>query len=184
MIGPLLLIARGFSLVETIHGGRRVIQMLKRFMWQRKEIEMGAGGVINDDVVAMTMKRLTVEEGFTATVKKDIYGNDFIGFGFTPSRGISRFAATALLQAQVDEICVWLEGFDWFKKLDTVRKSVLVDIALNAGERGLLKFHRMLGFLEDGNWESAAKECAVADEKLDVSRYKPLRELLLKGAGT
>lgn len=59
-----------------------------------------------------------------------------------------------------------------------VRRSVLLEIAYNAGISGLLKFHRMLAFIAVGNWYEAAIECAVADPKLNASRYAPLRKLL------
>lgn len=145
---------------------------------------MGAGGIINDilgGAVELCVLRLATEEGFTATVKKDIYGNDFIGYGFTPSKGVSKFVAAATMRAQVEETEGLLSPLDWYKALNPVRRSVCLDIAFNEGMHGLLKFHKMITFLSNHDYLSAASECKVEDPKLDKSRYEPLRNLLANG---
>lgn len=72
--------------------------------------------------------------------------------------------------------------FHWYRSiLSPVRCSVLLEIAYNTGVGGLLKFHRMLSAITACDWKQAAAECAVADKRLDASRYAPLRALLLAG---
>jgi len=45
-----------------------------------------------------------------------------------------------------------------FSELDPVRRAVLLDMAVNLGIRGLLKFKKMLAAIQDGNYELAAAE--------------------------
>jgi hypothetical protein len=73
--------------------------------------------------------------------------------------------------------------FPWYTATVTgdARRSVLLEIAYNAGVGGLLRFGRMLTAIGACDWTRAAAECAVADPKLNLSRYAPLRALILAG---
>lgn len=74
-----------------------------------------------------------------------------------------------------------LQPFQWYQALDDVRASVVLDIAYNGGVGGLLHYPHMISALKTQDWAAAAKECAVANEKLDATRYAPLRKILLSG---
>lgn len=139
--------------------------------------------VIIIDAVERAFGRLKTEEGFRAKEYKDTQGNSTIGYGFNIDAGITQRAAAALLVEQLHEVHEGLVKLPWYAGLDTARQSVCLDIAVNEGLHGLLKFHRMITFLEDKDWVNAAKECEVEDNKLDNSRYAPLRQILLKGEG-
>jgi len=89
--------------------------------------------------------------------------------------------ANVVLSAQVDEVEEQLDEFAWYVALDDVRKSVCLDIAFNGGVHGLLHYPRMITALSHQDWATAAAECTVADQRLDESRYAPLRKLLLNG---
>jgi lysozyme len=131
--------------------------------------------------IDITLPRLKTEEGFRPTMYSDTTGHITIGYGFNVNAGISRNAAAALLQAQLDEIHNALQAYPWYVALDPTRQSVCLDIAFNEGVGGLLKFPHMLAALSRQDWPSAAAECRVADSSLDASRYAPLRQLLLVG---
>lgn len=130
--------------------------------------------------VDIALPRLQTEEGFRALPYKDTNGFETVGYGFNVQGGISKFAAAALLAAQAQEAHAELLKLTWYGALDPVRQSVCLDIDINEGERGLLKFPRMIAALERQDWETAAKECHVEDPKL-AGRYDTLAKILLTG---
>lgn len=130
--------------------------------------------------VDIALPRLETEEGFRPLPYLDTNGLGTIGFGFCYTRGISRRAAAALLREQAAELHDQLLGYSWYAALDTVRQSVCLDIAVNEGLGGLLKFPHMIAALSRQDWPSAATECHVEDPKL-AGRYAALAQLLLVG---
>jgi len=133
------------------------------------------------NAVEKAAQRLKTEEGFRARSYRDSKGFLTIGYGFCIDFGITPRAAAALLQAQVQELHENLMEYSWYAALDVVRQSVCLDVAFNEGLHGLLGFPNMIAALARRDWPSAATECRVEDEKLDASRYAPLRQLLLTG---
>ena len=135
--------------------------------------------------VALAVTRLQTEEGFRSLPYRDIYGNETVGYGCNLAAGISRKAALALLSAQTQEIDQALQTYTWYSPVDAVRQSVFIDVAVNEGLHGLLRFPRMLAAIPaaiaTGDWNTVAVECAVEDPRLDISRYAPLRAILLSG---
>lgn len=130
--------------------------------------------------VDIALPRLQTEEGFRALPYKDTNGFETVGYGFNVQAGISRFAAAALLAAQAQEAHAELLKLPWYAALDPIRQSVCLDIDINEGQRGLLKFPHMIAALSRQDWASAATECHVEDPKL-ASRYAALAKLLLIG---
>jgi GH24 family phage-related lysozyme (muramidase) len=130
--------------------------------------------------VDLATSRLATEEGFRALKYLDSRGLESIGYGFNITAGISKYAATALLSAQVTELDTALAGFPWYQVANDVRKSVFLDIAMNAGPSGLLHFPHMLAAAATGDWEVAAAQCQVKEPEL-ASRYAALAQLLLTG---
>jgi GH24 family phage-related lysozyme (muramidase) len=131
--------------------------------------------------VELALPRLKIEEGFRALPYLDTNGLETVGYGFCVQKGISKYAAAALLQAQAEELQAALLGYPWYAALNDVRRSVCLDIAVNEGLGGLLKFPSMIHALSAGDWTAAAHECHVADPKL-AGRYAALAQLLLTGA--
>jgi len=130
--------------------------------------------------VDIALPRLEIEEGFRPLPYLDTNGLGTIGYGFCYTRGITRRAAAALLQEQSQEIHEALLGYSWYAGLDEVRQSVCLDIAINEGLGGLLRFPSMIHALSVNDWTTAAKECHVADPRL-AHRYAALAQLLLTG---
>lgn len=130
--------------------------------------------------VDVALPRLQTEEGFRALPYLDTNGLGTIGFGFCYTRGISRRAAAALLREQAQELHEQLLAYSWYASLDDVRQSACLDIAVNEGLGGLLKFPRMIAALSRQDWPSAATECHVEDSKL-AGRYAALAKLILAG---
>lgn len=130
--------------------------------------------------IDLTLPRLKTEEGFRGTVYRDTNGLQTIGYGFCVDRGISQYAATALLVAQADEVHAALARYPWYAALNEARQSVCLDIAFNQGIGGLLHYPHMVAALERQDWETAATECAVQDPKLKA-RYDELAQILRTG---
>ena len=130
--------------------------------------------------VDVAFPRLQTEEGFRALPYRDTNGLETIGYGFNVQAGISKYAAAALLRAQVEEAHAALLKLPWYAALDPVRQSVCLDIDINEGQGGLLKFPHMIAALSRQDWASAAIECHVEDPKL-AGRYAALAQLLLTG---
>lgn len=130
--------------------------------------------------VDVALPRLQTEEGFRALPYKDTNGFETVGYGFNVQGGISRFAAAALLAAQAQEAHEALLKLTWYAALDETRQSVCLDIDINEGERGLLKFPHMIAALSKQDWATAAAECQVQDPKL-AARYSALAKILLTG---
>lgn len=130
--------------------------------------------------VDVAFPRLQTEEGFRALPYRDTNGLETIGYGFNVQAGISKYAAAALLKAQTEEAHAALLKLPWYAALDPVRQSVCLDIDINEGQGGLLKFPHMIAALSRQDWASAAIECHVEDPKL-AGRYAALAQLLLTG---
>lgn len=133
--------------------------------------------------IDLVMPRLKIEEGFRATLYRDTKGLQTIGYGFCVDRGISPFAATALLVAQTQECHESLMMFSWYATLDEPRQSVLLDLAFNNGLHGLLAYVHMLSAVGRKNWTEAKTELLDSQAaRSDPNRYRPLADLLEKGA--
>lgn len=130
--------------------------------------------------VDIALPRLRTEEGFRAVAYKDTQNHTSLGFGFNVDAGISKYAAEALLAAQLAELDTALAGFPWYSAANDVRKSVFLDIAFNSGLHGLLGFPHMLSAAATGDWEVAAAQCQVKEPELAV-RYAALAQLLRTG---
>lgn len=123
---------------------------------------------------------LRSEEGFRALPYKDSNGLLTVGYGFCISRGISKKVAAALLLAQETEVHESMMEFEWYAALDPVRQSVCINIGINEGVGGLLKFPKMIAALEAKDWKTAAGECSVKNVSLR-QRYATLAQILLTG---
>lgn len=130
--------------------------------------------------VDLAFPRVKREEGFRAHVYKDTRNLETIGYGFQIAAGISERAAAALLREQIAERHDELARLPWYARLNEVRQGVCLDIAINSGTTGLLKFEHMINALEASDWVTAAAECKVLNPEL-ASRYAALAHLLLTG---
>lgn len=130
--------------------------------------------------IDLALPRLETEEGFRALVYKDTQGHATLGYGFNLDAGISKYAAAALLRAQITELDAAMAGFPWYVNANDVRRSVFIDMAFNGGLHGLLSFPHMLAAAAQNDWATAASECKVQEPEL-AGRYAALAKLLLEG---
>lgn len=133
-----------------------------------------------------TLARLLGEEGVRLLPYDDAtgkpvaapIGNLSWGIGFNLMKCGSRKLFTVMLRSLLEDIEAQLTTLFWYSTLPDPIQSVCQDIAYNGGVHDLLNYPHMIAAFEKGDWATGAEECAVADPKLDASRYAPLRAIV------
>lgn len=97
--------------------------------------------------------------------------------------GITKGMAVYLLLRDLKKITDKLpKAINFFNRLDDERQYALIDMAYNMGVGGLLKFKKMISFMEKGNFEQAAKECLNSRYAKDTKkRAERIAELIRTG---
>ena len=108
----------------------------------------------------LALKLLKVHEGYSQYSYKCKLGVTTVGYGRNlESRGLTEKEAEYLLRNDIDEADNWCQtSLPYYKTLSVARKSVLIDMYVNLGATGLLKFKRMHAALESSNYLEAAAE--------------------------
>lgn len=73
-------------------------------------------------------------------------------------RGITKDEALFLLREDIADAEKDLQHFDWFPRLDPVRRKVVIDMRYNLGPTRFRQFKRMIAALAAGDYEAAAAE--------------------------
>jgi lysozyme len=110
-------------------------------------------------------QQLIRDEGIVKHAYQDSLGFTTIGVGrLIDARrggGLSDSEVDYLLTNDIEETTEQvLAAFPWATKLNEPRRAVLINMAFQLGIRGVLGFHRMLGSVEDGQYDEAAMEMA------------------------
>lgn len=108
------------------------------------------------------VKMIIAHEGNIPYAYKDSLGYWTIGVGFLidKEKGGQLFPEEIefILLNRIKKIKVDLNwNLDWFKDLDEVRQSVLIDMSFNLGVRGLLKFTNTLNLIKNKKYTEASK---------------------------
>jgi len=135
------------------------------------------------DAGLLAAGRCKVAEGFRSAKYTDSRGFLTIGYGFNVDAGISEYAASCLLDAQVHEAEADVSNFDWYASLDAVRQSVLVELAFNMGIRKLQGFPKMLDACSRLDWATAGNELRNSAWFAEVGQRGPLLVRLLTNGG-
>jgi lysozyme len=112
------------------------------------------------DLIARCLADLKRHEGFRQFPYRDTRGILTIGYGRNlESRGITEQEASYLLENDVLRALYGLrERLPWFTQLDPARQAVLVNMAVNLGLNGLLRFRKTLAAIEARDFTTAAQE--------------------------
>jgi len=110
---------------------------------------------------------LSLHEGRVAHAYQDSLGYWTIGVGHLIDKRRGGRLPEEIIDALLDYDAEkhWLEllaALPWIERLDDVRQAVLLDMAFNLGVAGLLKFKNTLRFVEQGNYEQAAKNMMLS----------------------
>lgn len=121
-------------------------------------------------------------EGLRLDVYYDSMGYPTIGYGHVLNCGstIPREAADIIFEADYDHA---VYGYDRLGlDLDTVRRSVIIDMIFNLGLAGVMKFEHMLFAIKHGDWVRAANELMDSKYAKQVpNRAKRNRDKILYG---
>lgn len=103
---------------------------------------------------------LRLHEGLRLKPYLDTVGKLTIGHGRNlTDRGITEDEAALLLANDLAEAWQGLVArASWVRDLDPVRQAVLIDMAVNLGLDGLLKFRRTLASVQSGRYVDAARQ--------------------------
>lgn len=105
------------------------------------------------------MRQLIVDEGLELKPYRDTVGKLTIGVGRNlDDVGITEGEARTLLSHDIDRVQAELHRQPIYRKLDSVRQTVLANMAFNLGTPGLLKFTKMWAALDAGDYRKAADE--------------------------
>jgi lysozyme len=133
--------------------------------------------MIDEDLAALR-QQLIVHEGLRLMPYEDGAGKLTIGVGHNlTDRGITHAQAMALLDDDIaDTVSSVFAAFPWTATIPAAPMRVLLDVAFNAGTRGLGKFVKLLAAVEAGDYQTAAAE--VVNSHLAPARAQRLAALL------
>lgn len=117
-----------------------------------------------------TGKRVTCQPG----------GNLSIAVGVNLETGLDDDEIDWLSKHRLQLCADGLAVYTWYQGMDEVRQSVFLDIAFNAGLKGLLHYPHMIAFAAAKDWIDAAKECVTSTPGLQ-KRYTNLARILDSG---
>ena len=108
--------------------------------------------------------QLRRDEGVKATAYKDTLGFDTIGVGRLidsrkPGAGLRPDEIDYLLRNDIaDRVQALTKALPWFDRLDEARRGVLINMAFQLGNSGLLGFKSTLALVAAGKYAEAAKQ--------------------------
>jgi lysozyme len=94
-------------------------------------------------------------EGFRPTPYQCTEGVWTIGYGFT---NLTPEEAETILNIRVERLHQRLSTYQWYCKLNTARKGVILNMAFQLGINGLMKFRNMIRAIKKEMWNEAGIE--------------------------
>lgn len=127
--------------------------------------------------------RIRKSEGLSYLPYKCPSGHLTIGYGHNLEHGISIEAAELLLRQDIEIAAKQVKNaFIWWPKLTEARFYVLVDMTFNMGISRLCGFKKMLTAVEQGDYQTAAKEMLASKWAVQVGRRAAeLSKIMKKG---
>lgn len=121
-------------------------------------------------------QQLIKHEGVRLKPYRDKVGKLTIGVGRNlEDKGISKKEAEMMLVNDVQDIIKQLNQYDWFNKLDHIRRKVIIDMAFNLGVNGLLQFKNMIQAIKDDDYQLAGEEMIDSKWYRQHQRWGSLR---------
>ncbi len=133
---------------------------------------------------ATLVDQIIAHEGVRRFPYLDTRGKTSIGVGRNLTDvGISHAEALVLLNDDLDVAITDLAGFGWFRTLDAVRQTALVDLRFNVGGAGFRSFSRMIAALTIGDYAEAARQLQTSAWATEVqpARRDRLVQQLIEG---
>lgn len=127
--------------------------------------------------------RVKKHEGFRPHPYEDTAGKLSIGYGRNlTDDGITRTEADHLLSNDLTYALDELQKYHWFDALAPARQGALLDMMVNLGATHFAKFTNLIGAVERGQFELAAREMLWSNWAAQVgSRAKKDAEQMRTG---
>lgn len=113
-----------------------------------------------------------------------VVGHPTIGYGRALDiTGITEGEAATLLANKLIALQVELEKLPWYTGLNDVRRGVILNLAYNMGLHNVQSFTKMIAYLQQQNWATAALELRNSKwaTQVQASRSSRLIKQLLTG---
>jgi lysozyme len=136
--------------------------------------------------LAELRRTLIDAEGLRLKPYVDTVGKMTVGVGRNLTDvGLSKEEVLLLLENDISRALHDCERtFPWFQALDPVRQRVIVEMRFQLGLGALLEFTQTLGFIERGEYESAATTLLKSKAAVQTpKRWKRLAQMMKTGAG-
>lgn len=102
---------------------------------------------------------ITEHEGKRLDLYQDSEGIYTIGVGHNiEHRGISEAVCELMLEEDIDEAITDAKTFRWYDDLNAARQAVVTDMVFNLGLTRFSKFKKTIRYLEQGHYQTAARE--------------------------
>ncbi len=132
----------------------------------------------------LVRKMLVKHEGLKLKPYRCTTGKLTIGVGRNlQDNGISEEEAYLMLEHDIDSVIKVLKArYDWFEKLNAVRKAVVIDMAFNLGIPRFGAFKKTIALIESEDFDEASKEMLRSKWAVQVGyRAKELSEMMKSG---
>lgn len=117
------------------------------------------------------MSLVKKHEGFRSKAYRCPAGRLTIGYGRNiEDNGISEPEAVFLLRDDLAGCSYQAEGFSWFSVLNAPRQVVIISMLFNLGITRFLGFKKMIGALEQQDYQRAADEMLASQWSTQVGR--------------
>ncbi len=114
----------------------------------------------DQDILKLAARLIDQNEGDILKVYECPAGKPTIGRGRNlEDKGISQAESDMMLNNDVVEAHLLLKNaLGFYENLNVNRKSVLIDMVHNLGYSGLLRFRKMMGAIQNGDFDEAARQ--------------------------
>ncbi len=132
----------------------------------------------------LVRKMLVRHEGLRLKPYRCTSGKLTIGIGRNlEDNGISEEEAYLMLDNDINEVIDNLKNkYDWFERLNDVRKAVVIDMAFNLGIPRFGAFKKTISLIESEDFDGASKEMLNSKWAVQVGyRAKELSEMMRSG---
>jgi lysozyme len=105
-----------------------------------------------------------------------VQGHITIGYGRRIDLPLSNAAIDFLMEEDIQNCCDALDiALPWWRNLAEPQQRAVVELAFTAGVQGVLRFHRLLAALKNGDGEQAARELADSRWTKQVHQRRSVR---------
>jgi len=104
------------------------------------------------------LDKIVVKDSYVRTMEENEDGI-IVGYNYNISKkGISKEAASIIIEKEIGLKRKEFNKFSWFTELDQVRQDAVLNMAFNLGTTGFFKFKNFISYLEVKDFDRASDE--------------------------